>query len=313
MAQVGIGSGSILRDHGHSASGDGAQLNPETALNPQPKVDFGDGSDGDVTVPVVLVAARDMTFNNLIINAGAYFQPNGFVIKIKGKLSLVAGTSYIFGQGGGGGNGAAGVGGTAGGLPYYSGTRYIRTCLPTVGAKGADGGAAGVTVSVGGIAPDIDLINVPLLYEGRLWAGAGGGGGGSIGDGVEVGAAPARVLAGAKGGDGADAQYIGPGNFSKGGGGGGAGGGKIEIWANEIDNNGVIQASGGDGGIGEGDADAQAGGGGGGAILIFYKKVSGGGLGTRTVSGGAGGASFGGVANGLPGAPGFSYAMKIGV
>lgn len=304
----------MLGAHDHSNPGQGGQIDPETGLNPQPKVDFGDGSDGDVTVPVVLVAARDMSFNNLTINAGAYFQPNGFIVKIKGKLT-VAGASYIFGQGGGGGNGAAGVGGTAGMLLYYTGTRYPRTCLPTVGAAGGDGGAAGVNFSVSNVPLDPDLIAAQALYEGRLWAGAGGAGGGAVGNAPTAGGIPARVLAGAKGGRGGDAVYIGPGNKVFGGGGAGAGGGKIEIWVNEIDNNGSITADGGGGGIGEGDAIAQAGGGGGGgggAVLIFYKTLSGGGLGVRTVAGGAGGASFGGAADGNPGAAGFSYAMKIG-
>ncbi|MCJ7485279.1 MAG: hypothetical protein MUQ25_03805 [Candidatus Aminicenantes bacterium] len=313
--QGGMASGGVLRDHGHIAGGDGGLLNPETALSPQPEVDFGDGSDGDVTLVADLVLTREMSFNNLSINAGGKIYADGFKIKVKGKFTIAVGREVlaISAVSLTGGAGAAGVGGAGGSAAFV--TRRPEISLPTAGAAGGNGVGVGVNVSVSNVPLDVDLIAVTLLHEGRLWAGAGGAGGGAVGNAPTAGGVPLRVLAGAKGGRGADGIYVGGGNQLKGGGGGGGGGGLLEIWANEIDNNGIVFALGGNGGSGEGDANAQAGGGGGGgggAIIIFYKTLSGGGLGVRNVAGGVGGASFGGVADGLPGAAGYSYAMKIG-
>lgn len=313
MAQVGIYSSYPLAPHTHTAV-DGGQLDPETALNPQPKVDFGDGSDGDVTIAANTALTRDMSYNNLTIAAGFYLIPNGFLVKVKGKLTVDAGAVIAIGGAwaGVGEAGAAGIGG-AGGPIVFAATRLPEKCSPTAGAKGGDGGGAGVGVGAGGIAPDIDFINAAALFEGRLWAGAGGGGGGGKGAAPTAGGVPLRVLAGAKGGNGKDAVHI-AGNHDLGGGGGGGGGGLIEIWTNEIDNGGAISASGGAGGAGQdgggGNEAGGGGGGGGGAILIFYKIASGAGLGVRTVLGGTVGA---GGAGGGGGAAGYSYAMQIGV
>ena len=312
MGQVGIASGALLKDHGHSMSGDGAQLNPDTALNPKIAPDFGDGSDGDVNIVGNVLLTRSMSYNLLVVTNASILYSMGFKVRAKIKLTVDAG-GFISAAGQPGVPGAAGSGGP-GGLVNYTGTRLPEASLPTPGAAGGDGGAAGTDFSVSNIPPDPILINVQALHEGRLWSGAGGAGGGAIGNVPVAGGVPVRVLAGAKGGRGADAIYLGPGNRFFGGGGGGAGGGKIDIAAQEIDNNGTITADGGIGGDGEGDAIAQAGGGGGGgggAIDIKYKTVSGGGLGTRTVAGGLGGGSFGGVADGNPGTVGYSYAMKI--
>jgi len=315
--QLGIGSSSVMSDHGHSMAGDGGTLDPETALAPQPKVDFGDGSDGDLITAANITLTRDMSYNNLTLSAGFWYRNAGFKIKVKGKLTLAVG-STVWADGGVGGNGAAGVGGVGGAVEIVGRKPYA--CLPTPGAAGGNAGAAGVDDwGNKGIAPVVHMahltVDVSLLNEGRLWAGAGGGGGGAVSFAPDNGGTPLAVLAGAKGGDGGDGRLVGGANHQFAGGGGGGGGGLLEIWANEIDNNTVINASGGAGGAGQGDANAQAGGGGGGgggAILIFYKTLSGGGLGVRNVAGGVAGGSFGGLANGQPGAAGYSYAMKIG-
>jgi hypothetical protein len=310
--QAGIGSSSVLPDHGHVAAGDGGQINPETGLNPQPKVDFGDGSDGNVTFPnAVSVIARDMCFDNVIAVAGAQVCLNGFTVKIRGKLSVLAGATVwsqdnvnMAGQ-----PGAAGVGG-AGGFAAFV-LRRIEACLPSAGGAGGNGGGSGVTPEVGGGILDPVFFNAQTLFEGWLWAGSGGGGGGGLGVAPTQGGVPLRLLGGAKGGAGATAVRT-AGNHDKGGGGGGGGGGKIEIWANEVDNAGIISAIGGNGGAGEEVAGGSAGGGGGGgggAILIFYKTVSGSGLGVRNVGGGAGGGTLN---PGAAGVAGYSYAMKIG-
>ena len=309
-AQTGGHSAYPLAPHAHASLATGGQLDPETALIPQPKVDFGDGADGDATDPGggALTLTRDMSYNNLTLTGASYIISAGFKIKVKGKLTIAVG-AYIQAWGGIGGAGVAGVGGAGGGAAFN--TRKPNVCLPTAGAGGGNGGGVGLLIETGGIAPDVDLIAVTLLHEGRLWAGAGGGGGGGFGANPTKGGTPLRVLAGAKGGNGGDAVTAG-GSRDFGGGGGGGGGGLIEIWANEIDNNGTIYALGRVGGAGQvigGDSAGGGGGGGGGACLIFYKTVSGGGLGLRDATGGAAGA---GGAGATAGANGYSYAMEIG-
>lgn len=308
--QVGVVSYAPLALHNHSSDPQGGQLNPELALNPQPKVDFGDGSDGDIVIAVNTTLTRDMSYHNLTINAGIVLFPNGFKIKVKGKIYTDVGGGIIWTAGGNGSPGAGGVGG-AGGTPAIAG-RKSYACLPTIGSAGGNGGGAGVAVAAGGAIPDVELLDTKLLYEGRLWAGAGGSGGGGVGNAPTAGAIPTRVLAGAKGGAGALGIHIGA-NANYGAGGGGGGGGLIEIWAYEIDNSGVIYAWGGNGGSGQEDANNQAGGGGGGgggAVLIYYQKVSGAGLnvGNIFVNGGTGG----GTSNpGLPGDAGFLSTVKV--
>lgn len=311
--QVGVKSSSVLSIHSHVNNAEGGLLNPNYALFPQPVVDFGDGSDGDVVIPAgVTVLTRDMSYMNLTVQNGGQLYCAGYTIKVKTKLTLNAGgiiwdteNVLVNGQ-----NGAAGVGG-AGGIRSIS-TKRPYTYLPGDGGAGANGPApAGAATSVGGAG---GTATSSTSQEGRVWAGGGGGGGGAIGTAPAAGANGVAAIYGAAGRAGGNAQRLGL-NHTKAGGGGGAGGSKIEIWTNEIDNNGAINAPGFPGGTGEGDANAQAGGGGGGgggAILIYYKIASGGGLGVRSVVGGAGGTSFDGAADGAAGTAGVSFALQIG-
>lgn len=310
MAQVGIQSGGALRDHDHSASGAGGQLNPESALNPQPKVEFGDGADGDFVTVAELHLTRDMSYNNLTVNHNVWAA--GYKLKVKGKLTVAAGC-HIFANDvlDTGSAGAAGVGGNGAGAAY--GTRRISTYLPTAGAKGANGPApAGIEVSNGGAGGAVALPPSTVI-EGRVWVGGGGGGGGAVGTAPAAGAAAGAVKFGAAGGAGGNAVRT-AGNHTKGGGGGGAGGGCLEIWAYELENNGTLYAAGGNGGAGEGDVNAEAGGGGGGgggACLIHYRILTGLGIGAVNVAGGLGGPSFSGAADGAPGAAGIAIAEQI--
>ena len=310
MPQVGIYATQPPSPHTHGSPSQGGTLDPDIALVPFPKVEFGDGSDGDVVINGSTLLTRDMAYNNLSITVDGRLFPHGHLIKVKGKLSI-AGAGTIEAEGTPGHSGAVGLGGAGGDINYYT-TRLPYKSLPTGGAPGGNGGGAGSNLGAGGSVPDPVLIGAQALFEGRIWAGCGGAGGGGVGSAPTAGGAPSRILAGAKGGNGATGIWI-SGVQNKGGGGGGGGGGLIEIWCNEIDNLGDIYAYGAGGGSGEEDANAQAGGGGGGgggAILIFYKVLSGGGLGARIVTGGAGGGTLN---PGLPGAAGYSYAIQIGV
>lgn len=324
--QVGCAALSMLGAHSHADPGSGGQLDPEMALNPPLEVDFGDGSDGDVDINVGTTLTRDMSYNNLHLIAGNLYA-NGFKIRVRGKLTIDPGR-YVQALDGAinpnGANGAGGVGGAAGAAAFA--TRRPATCLSTAGSRGGDGGAAGNVAEAGALLTNtlfngVVGLDVSGFFEGRLWAGAGGGGGGQVGDNGDPGyinpvqALP--VLAGARGGKGGDALWTGAALYELGGGGGGGGGGKIEIWVNEIDNNGIISSNGGDGGAGQvgvagTDEAGGGGGGGGGAILIFYKVLSGGGLGVRSVAGGLAGANGDPAGLATAGAAGFSYAMKIG-
>ena len=49
---------------------------------------FGDGSDGDVTITKSTFVTRDMYYNNLTIESGQTFNPNGFRIFVSGTLTL---------------------------------------------------------------------------------------------------------------------------------------------------------------------------------------------------------------------------------
>lgn len=312
--QIGVKSSVLLGLHNHSSNPQGGQLNPETALFPPVVVDFGDGSDGDVTIAAgVTILARDMSYDNLIIQNGGQLCAAGYTIRVRGKLTINLG-GIIWSTSGNlvtGQNGAAGVGG-AGGSSAFS-TRRGEKFLPTGGGDGADSGVAGLTTSVGG-AGGAAAWGASNLIPVKMFAGAGGGGGGAIGNAPAAGDNALPVILGAGGGTGGNAQRI-VGNHTKAGGGGGAGGGLIEIIANEIENNGTINAGGFAGGNGEGDANAQAGGGGGGgggAVLIYYKTATGAGAGVLVVAGGAGGTSFGGVADGSAGAAGFTYILQVG-
>jgi len=304
--QLGLGSGGVLRDHGHLAGGDGGLLDPDTALIHQPVQGFGDGSDGDVVIAVNTTLTRDMSYNNLTVNGGVTLSTAGFVIRVRGTL-LNNGTIDCSGGAGGAGAGApTGTGGVAGIAPYYYATTKDYISCPSrpgaggsVAADGANnalGGAAGVLFVAGAWAPF------------HLRAGSGGGGGGSHGLAPAAGVAGEYDLAGFVGGVGGAAT--GAGSDQLGGGGGGAGAGVVLIYAFIINNVGSILALGGAGGagltVGAPATSGNGGGGGGGMIIVFYRTATL--LGTRTVTGGAAGVGGSGGAAGQDGA---SYAMQI--
>lgn len=305
--QVGILKASATMLHTHTSAAQGGLLNPETALNPFPKVDFGDGADGDVVIGANTVLTRNMCYKNLTVSTGFYLCPKGFTIRVRGKLKIEAAgafydsdvtTAGVSGVGGAGGSGAAGA---------WSTEKFYGT-IPGAGGAGGNGGGTGSVIGLGppALAP---ILSGSLTMPGLLWGGAGGVGGVGYGAVPTNGTAPAAILFGAKGGDGGDAS--GTGNQNLGGGGGGRGGGLILIFAHEIDNGGVINAYGGVGGNGLHTGSAYSGnggGGGGGAIIIFYRIASGSGLGTRNKNGGAAGT---GGHGGTAGVDGINLAFQI--
>jgi hypothetical protein len=271
----------------------------------QYRPEFGDGSDGDVTIGAgTTTLSRDMRYHNLTVSATGTLKTAGYTIKISGKLTLVAGAKIDCS----GGNGAAGTtAGGSGGAGQYWATR-INKVIPRGGATGASPASAGT--ANGSASTMVNPLVNSAAYALPLWR-AGGGGGGGAGHGTTPGNStnPGAVICGALGGAGG--AGAGTGSAQLGGGGGGGGGGVLEIHCYEIDNAGVIQAlggNGGDGAVSGSDKGGNGGGGAGGQVLVIYRVTSGSGVGTLAATGGnPGSAGNGGVA----GVNGYTNSFQI--
>ena len=258
---------------------------------------FGDGSDGDLTVVGTFTAAKEMHFSNLTIPTGTTFKPNGHRIFVSNTLSIAAGTSfnddgnsatnqaggaalasrnYLVAASGQGGNGVALTtsnfsNGTAGSNSTNSSPNNLNQAAN--GGKGGNVTLRGNTGGAGGTAAQ-------ALYS-QKWNGAwqtarwsGGGFGG-----------------GAGGGGGAiNVTVRTSGTFTSGG--GGSGGGIVWISAKNISNLGRISANGGkgaDGVLAVGSAECCGGGSGGGGNVCVITKTALSSLGTVEANAGVAG------------------------
>ena len=270
---------------------------------------FGDGSDGDLTIPpggAPIVLTRDMNWRNVFAPPGtSLIDPRGFVVRIKGTLSAptiaadsgpplvifqrvvdnigVLPEGTIGGPVGHGGSGGLGSG--------FSGT-FLPGAWPSIfgpgsGGAGGDGGALGAVGgagTAGSILPasagSMDLFSAirMRLQIGDAALGGGGGGGGGGGDNHNIGAF------------------------------GGTGGGNIVVIVHDISNaqNVKVSARGNNGRDAFNSltptADTGGGGGGGGGIatvVIFRPPFP-----VVDVSGGIGGAPMNTGDRGTDGAPG---------
>ena len=285
---------------------------------------FGDGSDGDYSVPGGgLVLSRDWYYRDLTVPVGTTVSTNGYRLFVSGTLT-VAGLIYWVPINGGNASGAigggttpnltaanlgAGTGGRGGGNGSTSGdgSAGVNQGSPINGMGGLGGiggygggvtgpdrvGGIGGTAGAYGYQPFRSL----SVYLSRLAAtliqsgagGAGGGGGASTGDGASGG----------------------------GGGAGGTGGGVIAIFAKTIvvSATGKIQANGGNGGngaaatLGEGTGSGGGGGGasgGGGFLYLVYGSLTNSGtIAAAAGTPGNGGAGVGTGANGHVGYAGW--------
>lgn len=247
--------------------------------------DFGDGSDGAVTISVDTTLTRDMYYSSLTVNSAINLTTAGFKIFVSGTLSN-AGTIRHNGTAGAAGSG---ITSGAGGAGAAAGTLGAGATGATTGAAAAAAGQAGGA-------------SATAMGESAGAGGAGGTGGAGGAAGVATYAphrntAPAIVYGitlitgGAGGGSGGNGSTSG-GTRGNGGGGGG-GGGIVYLRASTLTNTGTISALGGAGGagaasVGTGGNGGGGGGGGGGVIYLLYRTVT---LGTATVAGGAGGAA----------------------
>lgn len=296
---------------------------------------FGDGSDGDVTmsgsaVPGctfssgVYTATRMIFFNNLTINSGFAFVPDGFPFYVRSTLlnngvircnggnstnfaggtGAISGTKVLPNSNTGASGGISGTAAGGNGLGSIPAPRGLSTATFLGGTGGTIAGALPGVGTAGGL--------------GR--GGAGGGGGGIVGSNnggaggnsgvlttqaVESGdihqpevAFTSRtfnniqLLTGAGAGGGAGG--IGGGN----GGGGGGAGGWLVLHAYLFDHTGTgtYEAKGGTGGPGSNNGSGGGGGGPGGIFVIHTADTL---PPTPVITGGAGGP--GGASDGSPG------------
>ena len=237
-------------------------------------VDYGNGSDGDVTLTVNTTLNRDMSYNNLTVNNGVVLYPNGYRILVRNTCTCYgiidasgadAGTGILGNTIGGSSDGGAGqvnnVGVPGGAVINSLGGKGGAGGRGSLGGGGA-GGARTLTTSA---------VTLPNAIYGRdaisaiLNGGSGGGSGGS--------------------------------DNSPAAGAGGGGGGVIVLIA-RTSSGATLRAKGGNGGAG---SNSLGGGGGGGGGLIILVSTNSAGV-TLDVSGGTGGTA--GNASALPGSNG---------
>ena len=258
---------------------------------------FGDGSDGDLTVVGTFTAAKEMHFSNLTIPTGTTFKPNGHRIFVSNTLSIAAGTSFnddgnnATNQAGGlglasrnylvaaSGQGSNGVALTAVNWSNATAGSNSTNSSPNNLNQAANGGKGG-NVTLRGNTGGAGGTAAQALYS-QKWNGAwqtarwsGGGFGG-----------------GAGGGGGAiNVTVRTSGTFTSGGGGGG--GGIVWISAKNISNLGRISANGGkgaDGVLAVGSAECCGGGSGGGGNVCVITKTALSSLGTVEANAGVAG------------------------
>lgn len=142
--------------------------------------DYGDGSDGDVTISVPTTLTRDMFYNNLILNADV--DSANFRIFVKGTTTRASGVKVTC-NGGAGGAGGAGTNPSAG-VAGAAGVAIVAGSMP----GGVDGliGAVGVrrvssgnfTEGTAGVAGSAGSSQSPTVVNA---AGTAGGAGGAVG------------------------------------------------------------------------------------------------------------------------------------
>jgi len=289
---------------------------------------YGDGSDGDVTISSPTTLTRDMYYNNLTVNST--LTTAGYKIfvadTITGTGTIDWGTANNGSAGSPGNSGSAGGGGSGG---ASSGNGQFVSTAGSDGGAGSPGtngtaGTAGVarTSSIGG--------NGSNGGGGQGTSGGTGGGGGTGGtatvqtkvgvfanlsifgidfkkDGTFI---PYQAAGGSGGGGGGANNFSGA--NAGGGGGAGASGGIVFIMAKTWAGTFVIKSVGGNGGAGGAAyAGGAAGGGGGGggrggsSIVIYKTKTWTGSYNLAGGAAGAGGATSG--AAGVAGGTGTSY------
>lgn len=314
-----VPSSFIASTAGAADAGKGIKTDAAGVLDPSfLPIDFGDGSDGDVTISAPTTLARDMYYDNLTVTST--LTTDGFRIFVKGTLSG-AGT-IDWGAANNGGNavvntsvGTAGAQSGTGPLKNTAGVATGSTSsnqggnggtagnAGSVGLAGGDGGSGGAGGSAGTLANNSMIhaikiaslarmginLKTDLTFETFKQAGSGSGGNGGGGSSGTAGL----------------------------GGGSGATGGTLVIFAKVWAGTFTIKAVGGNGGNGCGPSSNRGGGGGGSAgnggiaIIVYSSKTW---SGSYNLAGGTAGTGASGSAgagsNGSNGTTGSSYEIK---
>lgn len=278
---------------------------------------YGDGSDGNVTISSNTTLSRPMYYDTLTVNPGITLSTFGYPIYCKTACINNGIISMVGAPGNGGGNGTVSTGGA-------SGTTGTNVANHFSGGLGAIGGAGGnITPSngtAGAVAPSLQvMVNNNRNPGGNGGAGTNAGGSGGIAATITYypvrhlthwyNRGPVNIVASAPGHGGGG----GGGSLAGGGGGGGASGNTptaVFVAAKSLTNgSGIIRSKGGDGGRG-GNGFGNGGGGGGGAAahggivcLVYNSLIS---LGTIDVSAGTPGAPGNGAGTGSVGIIGSS-------
>jgi hypothetical protein len=255
--------------------------------------DFGDASDGNLTVSGALTLSQIAYYDTLTITAGAVLNTGGFPLYCRTLDLTNATTSGAIVRNGGQGGNATG-GGAGGGAGIAVGGSILG------GSQAGTAGAAGLTNAGGASATPSGA----SPSNGGAGGGSGASGAGGTGAGVAFGAGGtatnqvhfgrfeyqflrgAQQIVGGAGGDGGNSGGGDGASPSRGGGGGGSGGGVIAIYAANIITSAstasnLIQALGGNGGnaaqatVGSVGGSSGGGGGGGGYVYLAYVKKTG--------------------------------------
>jgi len=301
----------------------GASADPEWAA--AVTAQFGDGSDGVVTISSPTTLTRDMYYSSLTVNST--LTTDGYKVFVSGTINgsgtidfgaATAGSAggSNTGSGGGGGGGGASTGsgqfktatganggGGSNGTPATNGSNGSAS-TSSLGVAGVGGGAgAGTVHGNGGSGGASSILTKVGIYANITLLGLDFNSAGTF--------IPYQAAGGAGGGGGGAANSSG---FSNGGGGGGgASGGTVFICASTWAGTFTIKAVGGAGGAG-GISNGGAGGGGGGggaggcSFVIYGTKTW---TGSYNLAGGALGTGTNGGVNGTVGSTGTSYEISI--
>lgn len=288
---------------------------------------FGDGSDGNVTISGTTTLTSDMYYNDLVVTGT--LKTAGYRVFVKGTLSGagtieckgVAATNASGMTGGGGGSavaagyfssvaGQAGANGNTSGQIGDNGVAgtSVSNSIGVIGAVGGDGGNTSGGAQPGGAA---GTVTASLQKFGiTLWQTVSGLD-------VQASGTPIKYTGSSGSGSGAAGDSA-PGIDDSGGGGGsGSPGGIILFLVNTWAGTFTINISGGNGGNG-GNGVGSAGGGGGGAggsggvsVFVYGTKTW---TGSYTKTGGTGGAGGSGAQAGVSGSTGTTgLTYEIGI
>lgn len=259
--------------------------------------DYGDESDGDLTLSTSLVLASNKNYRDVIIQSGGILSVKNYQVTARSITVQSGGLVHCNGNDASGFTGGSvvaaaffqvSIAGASGGLTVGSNSSSTTN---TIGGAGGNGGAGslGAGGTCGALTAPTNYDRSALFWRtGRTFTGAS--------------ANPTNVVPG-QGGSGGGGDGVNRG----GGGGGGAGWVGLTAQSIAVDAGGSITATGGAGAAGTAIDCGGGGGGGGGVVSLVSPSITV--AGTVSVAGGGAGASGGG--SGVAGAGGSVGTIKL--